>query len=67
MTDSKDADQIIGEAITASLSKMFYKQIDEDGIEPLVIVRSLISVAGKKGGDTRLTCAVEPPLIYIFL
>ncbi len=29
---------------------MAYHQINDNGIEPLVIVRSLISVAGKIGG-----------------
>ena len=31
---------------------MAYHQINDNGIEPLVIVRSLISVAGKIGGAT---------------
>lgn len=44
MTD-KDDSEIIGEAIIADLSEMFYKQINEDGVSPLVIVRSLLTVA----------------------
>jgi len=51
MTESKDADQIIGGAIIASLSKMFDKQIKEDGVSPRVIVRSLNIVARSVGSQ----------------
>ena len=42
----KDAAQIIGEAIEAKLSAMFYHQIHDNDVSPGVIALALITVAG---------------------
>ena len=44
--DMKDANQIIGEAIIAKLSEMFYHQIHDNDIPPGVVALALITVAG---------------------
>ena len=49
MTD-KNESEIIGETLTGGLSEMAYHQINDNDIEPLVIVRALITVAGNVGG-----------------
>ncbi len=45
---AEEADQarIIGEAITAKLSKMFYHQIHDNDVSPGVIALALLTVAG---------------------
>jgi len=63
----KDETTIDGEALMAKLAELADHEIG-GGVAPRTVVRSLISVAGNVGGgDTQLTCAEEPPLIYIFL
>ncbi len=44
---------------------MAYHQINDNGIEPLLIVRSLISVAGKIGGATHSPYVRKNHLSYI--
>jgi len=62
----KDKSTIAGEALMAKLAELADREIG-GGVAPRTVVRSLITVAGNVGGgDTRLTCAVEPPLIYNF-
>ena len=45
MSEYKDAEQLQGEAITASLTKMIYYQGIENKIATHVVVRSLLTVA----------------------
>ena len=45
----KDESEIIGGALTGELSAWAYREIQENDIEPLDMVRALLTVAGNVG------------------